>query len=68
MVGKRGASSEGQRQMKDVRRLHGLEQGMSERFLPTPKHRFLGGQRLGLPTTEFFGCLLGVQSDPDTPQ
>jgi len=68
MVGERCANSKSQRQMEDVHQLHGLEQSMSERFLSTPEHRFLSGQRLRLPTTKFLGCLLGVQSDPDAPQ
>ena len=35
---------------------------------PLPSINFFCGQRPRLPTIEFLGCLIGVQSDPDAPQ
>ena len=51
-----------------VRRLHGFEQGVPQRFVPTAQHRRIGGQRLGLQNAEFLGRILGLQSDQDAPK
>jgi len=43
VAGKRGPGEEGQREVEDVRGLHGPQQGLPEGLLSPTKHRRFGG-------------------------
>jgi len=43
MVGKCGVGQEGQREVENVRRFYGFEQGLSEGFISAAQHRHLDG-------------------------
>ncbi|KAK0593578.1 hypothetical protein LWI29_037034 [Acer saccharum] len=56
---------EKEQSMEDVCEFHGFKQSLSERQLPTAKDRPVGRCDSRARTTEFHGCLLRIQSDPN---